>query len=176
MRLAYTIANRIGYNDDLEGEALLALCSAVENIGERENLVGYIIVRVRGACLDYIERCSTVRVPRRTYVRNLANGTNLKTRAQQHADINGVVRFQDPIEEEELFNAIALKPREKIFLRMVLEGYSDTEVAKRCSVSKKTISLLRKVVEERISRVIRQDSYAERRATLQGDEAKNHDP
>ena len=162
MRLAFSIAHkfsRFGNREDLEAQAMIGLCQAVKWAGERlydDNITLYIISNVHRFCHEYYDKQgSVVRVPRRSYKAYIESGGTVPRTSTNHSMAAVGVGHYDHLEAEELFNQIAKTEREKIFLQMILDGHMDKDVAERCKVSKKTISLLRRQIEERARVVLR---------------------
>jgi len=182
MRYAYSIARRhvrFGNLDEMEAQAMLGLCQAVDSCKEKlkdDNIVKYISSTIHWYCSNFYDHCAMVRVPRTTYCRYKRENKSIKiVKTVSGYDVPNCVKFVDTIEQQEVFDSIAKTEREKIFLTMIMEGYADKDVADRCKVSRKTISLLRKVIEERAQRVLQQRVTGESKAPADSSHEGNHD-
>jgi RNA polymerase sigma factor (sigma-70 family) len=176
MRLAMSIvakyAHRYPYlTDDMVGAAMMGICQAVEWAPTRlydNNITPYIYQTCERFIRDLIEKRNVVNMPREMYQKlreedafvPLVQMINaIKDDEDNYFDEYDLITEQsariideNPILFEELIESLALSSRDKMIVNLLVEEYSQTEIAKLIGVSDEMIRLIRKQIGEKLTR------------------------
>jgi len=176
MRLAMSIvakyAHRYPYlTDDMVGAAMMGICQAVDWAPTRlydNNITPYIYQTCERFIRDLIEKRNVVNMPRETYQKlreedafvPLVQMINaIKDDEDNYFDEYDLITEQaarvveeNPILFEELVESLALSSRDRMVVNLLVEDYTQTEIAKLLGVSDEMIRLIRRQIGEKLQR------------------------
>lgn len=164
VRLALNIVGRYmvvidntSRSDDLVSAAVEGLCHGVNKIREEGlphvNLTGYLTENIHRFVSEHLEHFPVVRVPARTKRRHkgkvLQPATCELTEAVIEKQFDKKSKMISKIELDEILEKVIQSPMEREIIELRMEGRRDDEVASLVGLSKTTVFLIRRELENR---------------------------
>jgi len=153
------------------GAAMMGICQAVDWAPTRlydNNITPYIYQTCERFIRDLIEKRNVVNMPRETYQKlreedafvPLVQMINaIKDDEDNYFDEYDLITEQaarvveeNPILFEELVESLALSSRDRMVVNLLVEDYTQTEIAKLLGVSDEMIRLIRRQIGEKLQR------------------------
>lgn len=146
--------------DDLQSQGFVALVEAVNKmVGsdvEQPNPTGFLSQHIHYALGELMDRETTIRVPKRTFLENKAAGKTIHRPEREGTVDFDVIRQQeamiDPRDVVDLWDELdgcCENDWERSILRLREQGFSDADISQKLGIPKTTTYMMRRGIYER---------------------------